>query len=149
MKGQNCNITELGELYKNDLPSPALVDEEYQRWKEEFQIQKADEIPDSCAKAIMHCDKTRYPNIFVLLKIACALPVTSAECERSASVLKRLNHYTRASMKCDRMSSLALLHIHYNYNHSYEKIINEFVTLHPRRMELENIIFPTGSDNES
>ena len=33
-----------------------------------------------------------------IIKIAAAVPVTSSECERSGSVLKRLNTYLRASM---------------------------------------------------
>lgn len=92
-------------MYSNDLPPPALVEEEYERWKEEFVQKEADDFIDSCAKAITQCDRMRFPNIFVLLKIVCTVPVTSSECERSASVVKRLNHYTKASMKSDRMSS--------------------------------------------
>jgi len=63
------------------------------------------------------------------------------ECERSASVLRRLNHYTRASMTGERLSSLTLIHIHYDYNHSLDDIVDKFVRMHPRKMELENIIF--------
>lgn len=44
------------------------------------------------------CDPTIFPNISVLLQIACTLPVTSCECERSASALRRLNKYMQASM---------------------------------------------------
>ena len=76
----------------------------------------------------------------MLFKLACTLPVTSAECERSASVLRRLIHHTRASTKCDRKSSLALLHIHYEFPHDFEQIIIEFGKLHPRWMEQDDLI---------
>ena len=36
------------------------------------------------------------------------IPVTLCECERSASTLRRLNNYMRASMGKDRLSHLAL-----------------------------------------
>ena len=70
--------------------------------------------PCSPAKAIKECDATDFPNISDLLTIACTMPVTSCECERSASALRRLDNYMRASMGKDRLSHLALLHIHYD-----------------------------------
>ena len=54
------------------------------------------------------------PNLRIHLQIACTIPATSCECERSASALRRLNKYTRASIGKERMANLALLHIHYD-----------------------------------
>ena len=48
------------------------------------------------------------------MQIAYTIPVTSCECEYSPSVLRQLHYYLRASMKTKRLSSLALLHIHYD-----------------------------------
>ena len=78
MKARPSTITTIAEMYSNDLPSPALVEEEYERWKAEFQQIETDDLHYSCAKAKVRCDRTRFPNIFMLLKIACTLPVTSA-----------------------------------------------------------------------
>ena len=50
--------------------------------------------------------------------------------------LRRLNHYTRASMTGERLSSLVLIHIHYDYNHSVDDIVDKFARMHPRKMEL-------------
>ena len=83
------------------------------------------ELPDSCVKGIKACDKLFFPNIFTLLKLECTFPVTSAECERSASVLMRLIHYRRASMTGERLSSLAFIHIHYDYNHTLDDIVDK------------------------
>ena len=39
------------------------------------------------------------------------MPVTSCECERSFSGLKRLKPYTRRTMVAERLNGLALLHV--------------------------------------
>ena len=63
--------------------------------------------------ALKECDEDMYPNLYLLLKICCTIPATSCECERSASALRRLHTFNRASMTQERLSSLALMHIHY------------------------------------
>ena len=63
------------------------------------------------------------------------LPVTSCECERSASALRRLNNYMRATMGKDRLSCLALLHVHYDVDIDIDEVIRQIFTLHPRRLE--------------
>ena len=50
-------------------------------------------------------------------------PVTSCECERSGSVLKRLNTYLRASMGQERLTSLAMIHINYDPKTDEEKVL--------------------------
>ena len=47
--------------------------------------------PTSCASAIKACDPRTFPNLSLLVKITCSLPVTSCECECSCSVLRRLS----------------------------------------------------------
>ena len=96
--------------------------------------------PASPAAAIKECDSDSFPNISVLLQLACTLPVTSCECERSASVLRRLNNYMRASMGKSRLSHLALLHIHYDANVDLDEVVDCYARLHPRRLELESIL---------
>jgi len=76
--------------------------------------QTAEQIPATCAATIKECDRVLFPNMFMLLKVACTLPVTSCECERSASTLRRLNTFMRASTGEERLSSLALIHTHYD-----------------------------------
>ena len=68
--------------------------------------------PASPAVDIKDCDAALFPNISILLQTGCKIPVTSCECERSASILRRLNNYMRAPMRKDRLSHLVLLHIH-------------------------------------
>ena len=93
--------------------------------------------PASLAKAIKDCD---FPNISVLLQIACTIPVTSCECERSVSTLRRLNNYMQVSMGKDRLSYLALLHIHYETPINFEDVVDCCASLHPRRLELDSLL---------
>ena len=67
------------------------------------------------------------------MQIACAIPVTSCECERSASGLRRLNNFTRASVGKDRLSFLALLHIHYDTAIDLDKVVDHFARRHPAK----------------
>ena len=51
-----------------------------------------------CASSLKACDPDDFPNLYMLLKIAAALPVTTSECERSISTMRRLNNYMRRTM---------------------------------------------------
>jgi hypothetical protein len=54
-----------------------------------------------------------------LVYIMWTMPVTSATAERSFSVLRRLKTYVRTTMNNDRLSSLALMHIHRDFSVSH------------------------------
>ena len=54
--------------------------------------------PDTLHKALVECDEDCFPNIKVLLSIACTLPVTVCENERSNSQMKLLKTYLRTTM---------------------------------------------------
>ena len=121
--------------YEQDLPSTELFSAELNRWNRKFKETPEENRPASPAEAIKQCDGDLFPNIRVLLQIACTLPVTSCECERSASALRRLHNYMRASMGTSRLSSLDLLHIHYDREVNLEEFVDLFAAMHPRRMQ--------------
>ena len=98
--------------------------------------------PTSPAEAIKQCDRDMYQNIFVHLQIVCALRVSSSECERRASALRRLNNFMRASMGKKRLSSLAFLHIHYDEDIDFDRAVDAFAKKHSRRIELDSLITP-------
>ena len=75
-----------------------------------------DKRPTHLVNALKQCDELTYPNLFVLLKIAATLPVTSSEFERPFSVMRRLRTWLRACMTAERISVLALMHIHYGHD---------------------------------
>ena len=96
-----CHDTSLDAIaqeYKDDLPSPELLSMDVRRWKARYVKMPENLRPESPAQAIDDCDTDMYPNFFILLKIACTIPVISCECERSASALRRLHNYMRASI---------------------------------------------------
>ena len=77
-------------------------------------------------KALKVCNMDSYPNIYVLLKILGTIAVTSCECERSGSVLKRLNTYLRASMGQNRLSALALVHFNLDVDIDANRVLKVF-----------------------
>ena len=129
---KNINLETAVSKYSADLPSPELFQMELKRWKNRYTGKKTRERPSSAGEALKECDKDMFPNIFVLLQIACTIPVTSCECERSASGLRRLNNFLRASMGKDRLSHLALMHIHYDTPIDLDSVVDTFATQHPR-----------------
>lgn len=83
-----ASVAEVGELYKADLPSPQLLSTEFRRWKTKYSSAPLHNRPNTLEGALQSCDKEDFPNIFTLLVIACTLPVTTCETERSNSQLK-------------------------------------------------------------
>ena len=120
---KKVNLEAAIKKYEADLPSPELFQMELKRWKNRYLPMPPSKRPASPATAIKDCDQAMFSNISVLLQIACTIPVTSCECERSASVLRQLNSYMRASMGKSRLSHLALLHIHYDTFVDLDKVV--------------------------
>jgi len=75
-----------------------------------------------------------------LIRIVCTIPVSSCECERSASALRRLHTWSRASMSQERLSALAMLHIQYDQNIDLSEVVDKFSKKYPRRLELDNLL---------
>ena len=140
MFSKPSKLSEITAQYQQDLPSPELLEMEMCRWKCKFSTVSADKLPNSPSEAIKVCDAQLYPNIRILLQIACTLPVTSCECERSASVLRRLKNYMRATMGNERLANLALLHTHYDQHIDTERVIDIYAQMHPRRIEFETLL---------
>ena len=132
-------LTGLVDLYKDDLPSPQLFSSEFQRWK--IMVQNGRIAADSCASSLKACDPDDFPNLYMLLKIAATLPVTTCECERSISTMRRLNNYMRCTMGESRLSSLALMHIKYDMPVNLEEIVNLFEGLHLRMMQFASLLY--------
>lgn len=134
----DVTFSEVLKLYHDDLPSPELFDQELSRWQHKFH--KLASKPSSCAGALKECDKASFPNIFILLQIACTIPVTSCECERNASALRRIHNFMRTTMTVERLSSLALMHIHYSHEVNLDRDVDLFAEVHPRRLQFSSIL---------
>ena len=93
------------------------------------------------ATAIKECDGDHFPNIFVLLKIAYTLPVTSCECERSFSAMRRHHAWLRSTQKTERLTALTIMNVHREAKVDYEKVVQQFLWLHPRKLDKSNLIY--------
>ena len=89
-------------------------------------------------KSIGKCDEETYPNLLDFFKIAGTVAVNSSECERSGSVLKRLNAYLRESMGQEHMSGLAFTHINHHKNIDVARVLQIF-SKKPRALQFTNI----------
>ncbi len=123
-------------FFKDDLPSSSLVPTEVWRWRQKWCQVDAAEQPATLYTALKACDKDFFRNIHVFLRIACTIPVTSCENERANSVLKNLKTFLRNTMGQERLSSLALMHIHYNLPIDLEDVIDTFKLKCNRRISL-------------
>ena len=76
-------------LYRNNLPNPDIVDQELLLWKNKWSSTSAQTRSSILAESVKKCDEKKFPNVFVLLKIGCTLPVTSCECQKGFSAMRR------------------------------------------------------------
>ncbi|CAH3116263.1 unnamed protein product [Porites lobata] len=135
----DANIDAVSEMYRSDLPNPQTLDVEYHRWTRKWQSERSQ--PDALQPALEVCDADIFPNIHCLLRIACTIPVTSADNERANSTLKLVKGYLRTTMTTERLSGLALMNIHHKKPVDYDAVVQKFVEQQPRRMLLADLIF--------
>ena len=136
-------VRKLGEMYLSDLPFISSLQSElhsrYLKWKQQEQEHGHDSLPKTPSLTLPHASAL-FPNIKVLLLILCTLPVTSCSAERSFSGLKRIKTTLRSTMGNERLSGLALLHLHRDIDIRVEGIVDEFARRHPRRLKLLDIL---------
>ena len=139
------------DFYQHDLPFHALFPTEYGMWVRKWKGHSS-EVPHKMIDAFKVCDKTSYPNIYLLLQLSLTLPITSCESERSFSQLKLLKTSHRSTMTANRLSSLAILKInrarceHFQRSPSkLSEMVQTFKQLYPRRMKLPFMLL--DSDN--
>ena len=89
-----------------------------------------------------------FPNICQLLRIVSTLTVTSCECERIISVLRRLKTYLRTTMAEERLTGLALMHVDYGMDRNLDEIIKILSRQHPRRMLLQDTLVSDKEGSE-
>ena len=89
-----------------------FVDDSHDKLRAEFELSKqrwhaAAEPPKTALDAYAACNASVYPNLSILLQVLVTLPVTTATPERPFSTFGR-----RSSMGDERLTSLALIHVH-------------------------------------
>ena len=97
------------------------------RWQSLWHIKSEEgaNLPHNLLLSFRFCDADAFPNIYRFLLIACTLPITSAEAERSFSLMRRLKTYARSTMSEERLSDLAVIAMHYK-----EKISTDYRVIH-------------------
>ena len=124
--------------WKEDLPYSTSLASELRRWQslwhQENQDSELTGVPSNLLLALGSCDVDSFPNIHCLLVIACTLPITSAEAERSFSLLRRIKPFTRSTLASEHLSDLAVMSMHYGERISVDEIFHAFVQAHPRRI---------------
>ena len=107
-------------------------------WLQKFSCKLPDHISTTFKETVMM--KTTFPNIYTALFILGIIPITTCQCERSVSALRRLEAYMRGTMVQEKLKGLAALSVHRNVNISGNEIIDKFARMHPRRMQMIDIL---------
>ncbi|XP_065681457.1 52 kDa repressor of the inhibitor of the protein kinase-like [Hydra vulgaris] len=94
-------------------------------------------IPSTVAGTLKSIDMRGFPNIRTAFIILETIPITTCECERSISVIRRLKTYSRSNMIESRFNSLlrvkAKLFQHFP---DVERVIDIFSKSGERRLDL-------------
>ena len=66
------SIFEAAEFYKDDLPCPNLLDEEFRKGKNKWRTEIPSSRPNSVAKLLKICDQSSFPNIYICIIKNCS-----------------------------------------------------------------------------
>ena len=136
------DFREFALAYKRDLPGVNSISPELLMWDTYWRKEYKGKLPSSISETLKKvCPmKASFPNIHAALRVMATIPVTSCECERSVSVLRRLKTYLRNTMCQNRLNGLSLMSIHRDITIDFNDVITRFVRKYPRRMELLDIL---------
>ena len=123
-----------------DLPCPKSLSSELRRWHTLWTDVEDSDTPQNFIQALASCDSDSFPNIYQLLLIGCTLPVTSAEAERTFSLLRRIKTFTRSTLTEEHFSDLAVIAMHYGVKIQPDVILKEFIEQHPRRIFVASVL---------
>ena len=91
-----------------------VLDTEITKWKKFFEGIPIGEETNHVNATFSKCSPQIFPTLHKIFTIFLTTPVGSVSCERSFSALRRLQLWTRSSMREDRLSCLAMILIHNN-----------------------------------
>ncbi|XP_065667641.1 52 kDa repressor of the inhibitor of the protein kinase-like [Hydra vulgaris] len=121
------------DFYIDDFPNISALNGELVLW-EKYWESFSGTIPDNISLTLKSISFPGFENIKIALRILGTLPVTSCECERSFSVMRRLKDYMRTTMSEDRLNGLALMYIHQEIVPCIDNVINRF-SIKNRRLD--------------
>jgi len=97
-----------------------------QKWVRQSTVKPTESIPETVAEGLSACDKETFPLVHLFLTILFTLPISTASAERSFSTLRRLKTWLRSRMGEERLTGLALLHIHRDIDVNVDNVIDRF-----------------------
>ncbi len=128
--------------YEVDFPSERIVKADLDLWETYWLKMHIGVVPSTVAETLKQVKERSLSNqtAITALKLLGTVPVTTCECERSVSSLRRLKTYMRSTMAQERLNGLALLHTHRQMSFNIEELVDKFAREQPRRMRLYNIL---------
>ncbi|XP_068704558.1 52 kDa repressor of the inhibitor of the protein kinase-like [Montipora foliosa] len=100
---------------------------EVNRWRHRWSIREpTDPLPQTLVEILDVANPAFYPAIYVAVKTLLTYPVSACAAECSFSSMKRLKTPLRNTMTDDRLSSLAILHIHKEKEINVESVLDQF-----------------------
>ncbi|GBM37869.1 repressor of the inhibitor of the protein kinase [Araneus ventricosus] len=121
-------------FYEEDVSHKEVVQSEFILWKEKWSQEKSENLPKTAISSLEKCDKTFFPNIYILLKLLAVLPVSVATVERSFASLRRLKIYLRNITSERTLNGLSLLSIHSDIKIRVEEVLDKFASV-PRNLD--------------
>ena len=109
---------------------------EIDRWIRLWKDSEEEDAPSTVLQSISRCPREHFPTIWKLFEIAAVLPVTSAEAERSFSIVRQIKSYLRSTMGEERLTALALMKIHPELVPSPAAILDAYAQISHRRLRL-------------
>ena len=98
---------------------------EVTRWEHKWSGRCGNQKPQTLVETLDHTNPQFYPGIYVALVTLLTYPVSTCAAERSFRGLKRLKTPLRSNMSEERLSSLAIPHIHKHKNVDSDKAVSE------------------------
>ena len=93
------------------MPNASWLDSQLDIW-ETYWISYKGSLLDNVPNTVKSIKFSGFQSIIVSLRMIGILPVTSCECKRSFSALRRLKTYTRSTIVAERLNDSALLYVH-------------------------------------
>lgn len=137
---RDSTLIEFGKLYGANIDDLGHELHQFKRLLERKVQGGVIEKPSDTVELIRFIEpyKDVFFELFRLCKIAVALPVSSASCERSFSTLKLVKNYLRSTMNEERLSSLGVLSIESTRSKALDldAFVDCFARSHNRRILL-------------
>ena len=92
-------------------------------------------------RSMEHAVRSLFPQVLILLKLLLVCPVSSCECERSFSALRRLKTWLRTTMTQRRLNHISICHVHQEQLDNIN--VHELAKLFVQKSEIRRGIFGT------